>query len=95
MVIYFVKTQEYVFKVHAPMGLFPPTYLMNSDNSVFILNLNFRAEVLEDQQSEVVGFVLCALLRAGCFTPGPFSDAELPKSSLPPASYYKKVIKII
>ena len=49
MVIYFVKTQEYVFKIHAPMGLFSPTYLMNSDNSVFILNLNFRTEVLEDQ----------------------------------------------
>ena len=49
MVTHFVKTQEYVFKVRGPMGLFSPIYLVNSDNSVFILNLNFRTEVLEDR----------------------------------------------
>lgn len=84
MVTHFVKTQEHVFKVRAAMGLFSPIYLVNSDNSVFIQNLKLQNwKYWKINSSEIVVFVLSTSL-AGCFSPGPFSDACLPGASLPP-----------
>lgn len=59
MCIHFVRTQEYVFVGGCYHGsIFTNITGVNSDNSVFILNLKFRTELLEDQQYEIVVFVL-------------------------------------